>query len=219
MNYTFGKHRLLFIVIGVAVVALASLPFLMSASCLTRPQTLAEQKTLDTMRNMTRNDVLPSEDAVAAIENQFPNTKAAGLARVLRARIKLNARDYAGAASLLDARVIRDQTSIYDYALSMRGNALEQTGKDAEARAVYQELLHQYEQPSCCYSVVAQGSHSVRRPCRSVDGGEGIRTDVGSNPGISFVSSTLFFCTSFRRSGRRRLRTATTRVVDFTRQC
>ena len=91
MNYTFGKHRLLFIVIGVAVVALASLPFLMSASCLTRPQTLAEQKTLDTMRNMTRNDVLPSEDAVAAIENQFPNTKAAGLARVLRARIKLNA--------------------------------------------------------------------------------------------------------------------------------
>ena len=144
MNYTFGKHRLLFIVIGVAVVALASLPFLMSASCLTRPQTLAEQKTLDTMRNMTRNDVLPSEDAVAAIENQFPNTKAAGLARVLRARIKLNAKDYAGAASLLDARVIRDQTSIYDYALSMRGNALEQTGKDAEARAVYQELLHQY---------------------------------------------------------------------------
>ena len=85
MNYTFGKHRLLFIVIGVAVVALASLPFLMSASCLTRPQTLAEQRALDTMRNMTRNDVLPSEDAVATIENQFPNTKAGGLARVLRA--------------------------------------------------------------------------------------------------------------------------------------
>jgi len=144
VNYTFGKHRLLFIVIGVAVVALASLPFLMSASCLTRPQTLAEQKALDTLRNMTRNDVLPSEDAVATIENQFPNTKAGGLARVLRARIKLNAKDYAGAASLLDARVIRDQTSIYDYALSMRGSALEQTGKDAEARAVYQELLHQY---------------------------------------------------------------------------
>ena len=144
MNYTFSKPRLLFIGIAVAIVALASVPFLMSASCLTRPQTLAEQKALDTMRTMTRNDVLPSEDAVAAIENQFPGTKAAGLARILRARIKLNAKDYAGAASLLDARVVRDQTSIYDYALFLRGNAFEQQAKDTEARATYQELLHDY---------------------------------------------------------------------------
>jgi soluble lytic murein transglycosylase len=144
VNYTLGKHRLLFIVIGVAVAVFASLPFLMSASCLTRPQTPGEQRALETMRAMTRNDVLPSESAVTAIENQFPSSKAAGLARVLRARIKLNAKDYSGAASLLDARVIRDQTSIYDYALSMRGSALEQTGKDAEARAIYQELLHEY---------------------------------------------------------------------------
>jgi hypothetical protein len=64
MKYNLGKHRLLFIAIGVAVVAVASVPFLMSASCLTRPQSLAEQKSLDTMRAMTRNDVLPSEDAV-----------------------------------------------------------------------------------------------------------------------------------------------------------
>jgi len=63
VNYTFGKHRLLFIVIGVAVVALASLPFLMSASCLTRPQTLAEQRALDTLRNMTRKDAALAEMA------------------------------------------------------------------------------------------------------------------------------------------------------------
>jgi soluble lytic murein transglycosylase len=144
MKYNLGKHRLLFIAIGVGVVAVASVPFLMSASCLTRPQTLAEQKSLDTMRTMTRNDVLPSEDAVTAIENQFPGTKTAGLARVLRARIKMNAKDYAGAASLLDARVVRDQTSIYDYALFLRGNAFEQLGKDSEARAIYQELMHEY---------------------------------------------------------------------------
>ena len=116
----------------------------MSASCRTRLQTPAEQKALDTMRSMTRNDVLPSEDAVAALENQFPRTKAAALARMLRARIKLNARDFAGAATLLSDRVIRDQTSLDDYALSMRANALEQIGKDAEARALYQELLHDY---------------------------------------------------------------------------
>src|SRR5918994_1877309 len=100
------KHRLLLIFVAVALVAVASLPFLMSASCLTRPQTLGEQKALDSLRSMTRNDVLPSEDVVAGIENQFPRTKAAALARILRARIKANARDFAGAASLLDTRVI-----------------------------------------------------------------------------------------------------------------
>ena len=116
----------------------------MSASCLTRPQTLGEQKALDTLRSMTRNDVLPSEDAVAGLENQFPRTKAAALARMLRARIKLNARDFAGAATLLDSKLIGEQTSLADYALFMRGGALEQAGRTAEARAVYQQLMQQY---------------------------------------------------------------------------
>jgi soluble lytic murein transglycosylase len=139
-----AKHRLLFIFVGVALIAVASLPFLMSASCLTRPQTLGEQKALDNLRNMTRNDVLPSEDVVAGIENQFPRSKAGALARILRARIKINARDFAGAASLLDTGIIGDQTSLGDYALSMRASALEQAGKTQEARAVYQQLMQQY---------------------------------------------------------------------------
>ena len=139
-----AKHRLLFIFIGVAIIAVASLPFLMSASCLTRPQTLDEQRALENLRNMTRNDVLPSEDVVAGIENQFPRSKAGALARILRARIKLNARDFAGAASLLDTKVINDHTSLGDYALSIRASALEQAGKNQEARAVYQQLMQQY---------------------------------------------------------------------------
>ena len=138
------KHRLLFILIGVVVVGLASLPYLMSASCVTRPQTLAEQKALDSLRSMTRNDVLPSEDVVTGIENQFPRTKAAALARILRARIKLNARDFAGAASLLDAKIISDHTSVADYALFMRADALQQAGKTQEARAVYQQLIQEH---------------------------------------------------------------------------
>src|SRR5690349_17724956 len=116
----------------------------MNASCLTRPQTLGEQRALDTLRAMTRNDVLPSEDAVAGIENQFPRTKAAALARMLRARIKLNARDFAGAAALLDTKSISQYTSLADYALFMRAGSLEQAGKTAEARAVYQQLIQEY---------------------------------------------------------------------------
>ena len=144
MKNILSKHRLLIVGVSVVAIAVASLPFLLSASCLTRTQTPGEQKALDNLRSMTRNDVLPSEEVVTGIENQFPGTKAAGLARILRARIKLNAKDFASAASLLDARVIRDQTSLYDYALSMRASALEQLGKDVEARAIYQELLHSY---------------------------------------------------------------------------
>ena len=136
--------RLVLIFIGVALVAVASLPYLMSASCVTRPQTPGEEKALESLRAMTRNDVLPAENVVADIENKFPRTKAAALARMLRARIKLQARDFAGAATLLDTRAISDQTSIADYALFMRANALEQAGKTAEARAVYQQLMQEH---------------------------------------------------------------------------
>jgi soluble lytic murein transglycosylase len=144
MENVFVKHRLLLILAGVVVAGVASVPYLMSASCVTRPQTPGEQKALDSLRSMTRNDVLPSEDVVAGIENQFPRTKAAALARLLRGRIKLNARDFAGAASLLDTKLIADHTSVADYALFMRADALEQAGKTTEARAVFQQLIQQH---------------------------------------------------------------------------
>ena len=139
-----AKHRLVLILVGVVVIALASLPFLMRASCVTCPQTPEEQRALDSLRSMTRNDVLPSEDVVAGIENQFPRTRVAALARILRARIKGKAGDFANAATLLDSRVIGEQTSIADYALFMRGDALERAGKAQEARAVYQELMQSH---------------------------------------------------------------------------
>ena len=139
-----GKYRLTLIVIGIAVVIGASLPPFMTASCLTHQQTPAEQRALEGLRAMTRGGVLPAEDVVARIESDYPRTKAAALARIVRARIRLNAKDFAGAASLLDANVIRDHSSIGDYALLMRGGALEQAGKLPEARAAYEELLAAY---------------------------------------------------------------------------
>src|SRR6476646_5983088 len=116
----------------------------MSASCRSRQQLPAEQRALQTLRSMTRNDTLPSEDAVTAIENQFPNTKTAALARLLRARIKLNSKDFAGAATLLDTTLIAQQTSIGDHALFLRADALDQACKAAEARALFQQLMQEY---------------------------------------------------------------------------
>jgi tetratricopeptide (TPR) repeat protein len=139
-----GKHRLILILIGLAVLIGASLPPFMIASCLTRQQTPEEIKALETLRAMTRGGSLPAEDVVARIESEFSRPKAAGLARIVRARIRLNAKDYTGAADLLDAAVIRDQTAIGDYALLMRANALEQTGKPLQARVVYEQLIKQY---------------------------------------------------------------------------
>lgn len=139
-----GKYRLTLIVIGIAVVIGGSLPPFMTASCLTHQQTPAELRALEGLRAMTRGGVLPAEDVVARIESDYPRSKAAALARIVRARIRLNAKDFAGAASLLDANVIRDHSSIGDYALLMRGGALEQAGKLPEARAAYEELLAAY---------------------------------------------------------------------------
>ena len=141
----FGKHRLILILIGLAVVVGASLPTFMTASCLTRQQTPAEVRALDNLRAQTRGGTLPADDVVARIESDFPNTKAAGLARMVRARIRIRANDYAAAAALLDTNVIRDYTSLGDYALFMRGNALEQTGRLAEARVAYEQLAKDYQ--------------------------------------------------------------------------
>ena len=138
------SQRFLLIFIGLAVVAGVSLPPFMSASCQTRQQTPAEIRALESLRTMTRGGVLPSDDVVARIESQFPRTKAAALARIVRARIRIKAKDYAGAAALLDSTVVRDHSLLGDYALFMRANALEQTGRTAEARSLYTQLVRDY---------------------------------------------------------------------------
>jgi len=143
-----GKYRLTLLVIGIAIVVGASLPAFMTASCLTRQQTPAELRALEGLRGMTRGGVLPSEDVVARIESDYPRSKAAALARIVRARIRLNAKDFTGAATLLDASVIRDYSLLGDYALLMRGSALEQAGKFPEARAAYEVLLRDYPDSS-----------------------------------------------------------------------
>jgi soluble lytic murein transglycosylase len=139
-----GKRRWFLIIIGLAIIAGASLPPFMTASCLTRQQTPAEVRALENLRAMTRGGVLPAEDVVKRIESDFPKTKAAGLARLVRARIHLSTKDFAGAAELLNTSVIAEHTALGDYALFMRGDALEQAGKRSEARIAFEKLVHDY---------------------------------------------------------------------------
>ena len=139
-----GKQRFILISLGVAIVLGATLPAFVTASCFTHQNTPAEVKALENLRSQTRRGQLPADEVVARMEAEFPSTKAAGLARLVRARIKVRANDYAGAATLLNTNVIQDYTSLGDHALFMRGNALEQTGQTAPARIAYEQLIRSY---------------------------------------------------------------------------
>jgi len=141
---TLRKHRFAFIVAGLCAAVGAIAPLFLIAGCRTLQQTPQELQARETLRAMTRGGVLPAEDAVARIESDFPKTTAGALAKIVHARIKINAKDFAGAAALLDASAIRDYTVIPDYALSMKAGALEQANRYLEARAAYEQVARDY---------------------------------------------------------------------------
>ncbi|MEP6911599.1 MAG: transglycosylase SLT domain-containing protein [bacterium] len=140
----FRSFRVILALLGLGLLIGAYVPAFMTASCLTRQQTTAEIKALENLRAMTHGTALPAEDVIARMETEFPRTKAAALARLVRARIRINAKDFAGAATLLDSNVIGNYSLLPDYALFMRASALEQAGRLPEARVVYEQLLQSY---------------------------------------------------------------------------
>ena len=141
---TLRKHRFAFIIMSLSTIAAAVAPLFLIAGCHTLQQTPQELRARETLRAMTRGGVLPAEDAVARIESDFPKTTAGSLAGIVHARIKLNAKDFAGAASLLDSSAVREYTVIGDYALWLRAGALEQANRRVEARAAYEQLARDY---------------------------------------------------------------------------
>ena len=138
------KHRFAFLLMSLSTIVLIAAPLFLITSCQNLQQTPAELRARETLRTMTRGGVLPAEEVVAKIENDFPRTTAGSLARMVHARIKLKNNDYAGAAALLDSRNFADYTAIGDYALWLRGNALEQANRRAEARAAYEKLARDF---------------------------------------------------------------------------
>jgi soluble lytic murein transglycosylase len=124
--------------------AAAALP-LTGASCRSQPPRPDPPQALERLRTLAHaeRDKLPAESAVQAIENEQPDSRAAALARLLRARIKLAANDLSGAAALLDDKIFR-LTSIPDYALMLRADALAKLNRRVEARAAYEQLARDF---------------------------------------------------------------------------
>ena len=138
------RYRVVLIIAGLVLLIGASLPAFMTASCNTRQQTAAETKALENLRAMVHGTSLPPEDVVTRIETEFPRTKAAALARLVRARIRINAKDFAGAATLLDSNIFASYRVLPDYALYLRASALEQGSRLPEARTVYEQMIEAY---------------------------------------------------------------------------
>ncbi len=147
LSINLRKHRLALIIVGLSVAVGMSIAPFMSASCRTlrqSPMQAGEAETLARLRSLTRGGVLPNEDTLTRIEAEYPDSKAAGLARLLRAQIKLKANDATSAAALLDSNTIRTQTALGDYALLLRARSLEQLSRRTEARAAYEQLAREY---------------------------------------------------------------------------
>jgi soluble lytic murein transglycosylase len=141
---TLRRHRFAFLFMSLSTIFVTVLPLFLIASCRPMQQTPQELQARQTLRAMTRGGVMPSEDAVIKIEKDFPNTTAGSLAKIVHARLKLNSKDNAGAAALLDSAAIAQYTVIGDYAVWMRANALEQAGRRVEARAAYEKLVRDF---------------------------------------------------------------------------
>ena len=134
--------RFSFITTFLIVLSFVLVPFSTSCSALVRQ--MSEDDALKTLRQLTKDGKLPPENIVLEIENRFSKTKTGALAKLLRARIRFETSDFDGAANILNADVFRQKTKLADYALWLRGRALQSAGKHAEAMIVFAELAKDF---------------------------------------------------------------------------
>ncbi|MEQ1645496.1 MAG: hypothetical protein ABL959_18750, partial [Pyrinomonadaceae bacterium] len=104
----------------------------------------SEEQALASLRAMTSNGKLPAESFVADLETRFGYKKTGALAKLLRARIRFEQNDFAGAAPMLNSDVFKERTEIADYALWLRGKALQSAGNHAEALNVLGQLVREH---------------------------------------------------------------------------
>ena len=123
---------------------LISCVFLVSVLLTVGCSAQTEEQALKALREMTRDGKLPAESVVADIESRFADKKTGALAKLLRARIRFESGDFAGAAAILNSDVFAKRTKLADHALWLRGQALNKAGDYAEAMNVLSELLHDH---------------------------------------------------------------------------
>lgn len=144
MRLNFQRHRTPLLLIGFVILAAAVIFPLASASCSTQRPKADEFVAFERLRTITRGGVLPAESVIATYETDYAGSRTGALARIVHARVRTAAGDFAAAAALLDARDISAHTVVADYALFMRAEALEKAGRRVEARAAFEQLAREY---------------------------------------------------------------------------
>jgi soluble lytic murein transglycosylase len=114
-----------------------------TTSC-TSCEAQTEQQALEQLRMLTKDGNLPPENVVLQIENRFSNSKTGALAKLLRARIRLQNLDGNGAAEILNSNVIKQKTTLGDYGLWLRGKSLMQAARYNEAIPAFQQLTVEF---------------------------------------------------------------------------
>jgi soluble lytic murein transglycosylase len=114
-----------------------------TTSC-TSCEAQTEQQALEQLRMLTKDGNLPPENVVLQIENRFANQKTGALAKLLRARIRLQNGDGNGAAEILNSNVIKQKTTLGDYVLWLRGKSLAQATRYNEAISAFQQLTVEF---------------------------------------------------------------------------
>jgi len=103
-----------------------------------------EDQALASLRQLTQSGMPPTEDFLVSIEKRFAGKRAGSLAKLLHARMKFDNKDYAGAAALLNSDEFARTTKLGDYALWLRGQALQQAGNHAEAMKTFERLTGEF---------------------------------------------------------------------------
>ncbi|MFM9904827.1 MAG: transglycosylase SLT domain-containing protein [Pyrinomonadaceae bacterium] len=103
-----------------------------------------EEQALKSLRDMTANGKLPPETLVADIESRFAGKRTGALAKLLHARIRFETGDFAGAAAILNSDVFQKKTKVADYAIWLRGKALQSSGNHAEALKLFDKLIKDF---------------------------------------------------------------------------
>ncbi len=102
-----------------------------------------------------------SEAELQRLEAAFPRTQEAALAHLLRGYLRLQAKDYATAASLLGDETIGRQSALGDYSLYYRGQALQNAGRNDEAERTYRQLAQSYPTSLLARSAALQSAGSA----------------------------------------------------------
>ncbi len=102
-----------------------------------------------------------SETELQRVENSFPGTREAALARLLRGYLRFQAKDFSTAANLLADQNIGRMTAVGDYALYYRGQALQESGRAEESEREFRRLTQTFPSSLLARTAALQSAGSA----------------------------------------------------------